>query len=317
MCFSCFSYSRFLYHRWYPVEGRCGNLPCPPFSENRELACVVCSLPNNMTGSSYIHWGRSDCPSSSKQIYTGYSVGAAILTTGGGANPLCVVQSPVYGQHSGIQNTGSSVVGAIYGTSGYGIRQLAKLHGQTIPCTLCLAVNRSIAFYYPGQSNCPSRFELAYSGYMFAALYSQQKSNWLCISQQAKGISGKSNFKQAVWYPTEIHCSGMTCGSSEGSYIGNRELTCAVCVSDSARISSMYVDWGRKTCTESDETVYSGFVAGSDDSASGNGANLNCMPVQASYADHDDGDQNGAQLSGFEYEYGSLTNYEVRHICNC
>ena len=28
---------------FYSVEGRCGALPCPPYVDGRELACVVCS----------------------------------------------------------------------------------------------------------------------------------------------------------------------------------------------------------------------------------------------------------------------------------
>ncbi|SEH08904.1 hypothetical protein [Candidatus Venteria ishoeyi] len=28
---------------WYPVEAECGSLPCPPYVQNRELSCVVCS----------------------------------------------------------------------------------------------------------------------------------------------------------------------------------------------------------------------------------------------------------------------------------
>ena len=28
---------------FYPVEGRCGSLKCPPYVEGRELTCVVCS----------------------------------------------------------------------------------------------------------------------------------------------------------------------------------------------------------------------------------------------------------------------------------
>ncbi|KAI8507943.1 hypothetical protein Bbelb_141830 [Branchiostoma belcheri] len=28
---------------FYPVEGRCGSLPCPPYVEGRELTCVVCT----------------------------------------------------------------------------------------------------------------------------------------------------------------------------------------------------------------------------------------------------------------------------------
>ena len=28
---------------FYPVEGRCGSLPCPPYEETKELTCAVCS----------------------------------------------------------------------------------------------------------------------------------------------------------------------------------------------------------------------------------------------------------------------------------
>ena len=28
---------------FYPVEGRCGSLPCPPYDETRQLSCAVCT----------------------------------------------------------------------------------------------------------------------------------------------------------------------------------------------------------------------------------------------------------------------------------
>jgi len=28
---------------FYFVEGRCGTLPCPPYDDNRELSCAVCT----------------------------------------------------------------------------------------------------------------------------------------------------------------------------------------------------------------------------------------------------------------------------------
>ena len=28
---------------FYHVEPRCGSLPCPPYDEQREITCVVCS----------------------------------------------------------------------------------------------------------------------------------------------------------------------------------------------------------------------------------------------------------------------------------
>ena len=29
--------------RFYPVEGQCGSLPCPPYSRDKELSCAVCT----------------------------------------------------------------------------------------------------------------------------------------------------------------------------------------------------------------------------------------------------------------------------------
>ena len=28
---------------FYPIEGRCGSLPCPPYEETKELTCAVCT----------------------------------------------------------------------------------------------------------------------------------------------------------------------------------------------------------------------------------------------------------------------------------
>ena len=28
---------------FYPVEGVCGSLPCPPYSQDKELSCAVCT----------------------------------------------------------------------------------------------------------------------------------------------------------------------------------------------------------------------------------------------------------------------------------
>ena len=28
---------------FYPAQGKCGSLPCPPYKDNSDLLCVVCS----------------------------------------------------------------------------------------------------------------------------------------------------------------------------------------------------------------------------------------------------------------------------------
>ena len=37
------SFANILGTRFFPVEGRCGSLPCPPYEETKELTCAVCT----------------------------------------------------------------------------------------------------------------------------------------------------------------------------------------------------------------------------------------------------------------------------------
>ena len=37
------SYANIESARFFPVEGRCGSLPCPPYEETKELTCAVCT----------------------------------------------------------------------------------------------------------------------------------------------------------------------------------------------------------------------------------------------------------------------------------
>ena len=37
------SYVNILAARFFPVERRCGFLPCPPYEETKELTCAVCT----------------------------------------------------------------------------------------------------------------------------------------------------------------------------------------------------------------------------------------------------------------------------------
>ena len=309
--------------RWHSVEVKCGNLPCPPFVDDRELACVVCSLKSTVPGSAYVRWGSEACPSStsSRLVYEGYAVGSSSTSTGGGANPLCLVRQPDWGQHSDIAHSQSTIVGAIYGTSGTGLRRLYPLNNRLILCAVCLAENASSTFTLPGSRSCPESYKIEYAGFLFAAYYSHKKSNWVCVEgDEARGAATGQNRKQAVWFPTEVECGGMKCTYDDGDYVKNREVSCSVCSSQSTRMSSTYAAWGRTSCDGGGVVVYRGFAAGGSRGETGNGANLLCMPTQSDYGEHNDKDQDGARLSGYEYKSGVRTNYEVRlfeylHVC--
>ena len=55
----------------YRVETQCGSLPCPPFTEDREVACVVCAADDITNACQYYRYGKFcvlECP---KRSYIG------------------------------------------------------------------------------------------------------------------------------------------------------------------------------------------------------------------------------------------------------
>ena len=286
------------------------------------MTCVVCSPPLRKSGAIFTRWGKRTCPSKSTEVYSGRAVGSYYSSTGSGANPLCLVMKPTYLHHNDGDQSSAVLYGAQYVTSGYGLRSLQHLHYYTIPCAVCFVENNSAVIMSPGQPHCPDDYQLQYWGYLFAAHYSYQKSNWVCIDNSPETLSYYSS-SHALWYPTEVFCGGMRCGTLINSgYVQYHEVTCAVCSPSTERRSSVYVRYGRNDCPLTSSLVYAGFLAGSRSSETGSGASLLCMRSLAVHRDHNGIKQTGAYLSGFEYEtsgfglrsqaFQAVHNYEVK-----
>lgn len=229
-------------------------MPCPPYLQDRELACVVCSLPRNRSGSVYVRWGRKQCPSHAEMIYTGRVAGPSYSSTGSGANPLCLVTNPMFGDHNDKDHNGARIYGAQYATSGYGLPSLNYLSGRAIPCTLCYLNHKSSPVMIPASLVCPHHWTLEYSGYLFAAHYSHKKTNWICIDQQAESLSGSTS-SQLYMYPTEVECGSISCSHSPTGYIQDNEMACAVCRPNNDRSTAVYTRWGRNQCSSSTLTT--------------------------------------------------------------
>lgn len=287
---------------WVPTEFKCGSLPCPPYTASRKVTCVVCSPPGSRTGVVFTRWGKRSCPSSSTEVYSGRSVGPFYNAKGSGANPLCLVPIPLYFHHHDGDESPAELYGAQYATNDFGLRSLQHIHYYTIACALCFLQDKSAVIMSPGQPHCPADYRLQYWGYLFAAHSGHHKSNWVCIDYQPDTLE-YYNFAHALWYPTEVGCGGMSCGtSSNGAYMRYHEVTCAVCSLPTTRRSSVYVHYGRSDCPPSSNVVYAGFLAGSRSSEKGNGASLLCMQRLAIHREHNSQRQSGAYLNGYEYE---------------
>ena len=236
------------------MEAECGTLPCPPYVQDRELTCVVCSLPRNRSGSVYVRWGRKQCPRHAEMIYTGRVAGPAYSSSGSGANLLCLTMNPRFGDHDDKDHSGARIYGVNYATSGYGLPTLTQLHGRAVPCTVCYLNHKSSPVMVPASYMCPQHWRVEYVGYLFAAHYTHKKINWICIDQQAESLSGSTSSQSRI-YPTEVECGSISCSRSPTGYVQDKEIACVVCRPDNDRATAVYTQWGRNQCSSSTPTT--------------------------------------------------------------
>ena len=243
----------------YPTEVQCSGLPCPPYTQNRELACVVCS-PEESTGSGdvYVRWGKAVCPSNSTTIklYNGRTAVSHAGHSGGGANPLCLPMQPSYLQHNDKQQNGAFIYGAYYYTSSgppyaQGLREVSF---RRIPCSVCFTPDVHTHVMVPGRYTCPDHFKPEYYGYLFSAYYRTYSINYICVDHEPSSIGTQSG-SGASLYTVEIECGSLRCESKDGGYVANREATCVVCTPDTKRKTAVYIRWGSTTCPGKNTTI--------------------------------------------------------------
>ena len=299
----------------------CGNVLCPPYVSNREITCVVCIPPMRNTGDVYTRWGRSVCPIGAHELYKGQAVSLRYDHTGGGVNPLCITLKPSWANVSGYSD-GSQHGGKVYSAilyPGNGLPSLQHVNGRAVPCVACYVTDRQ-AFMAAGQTDCPSGWRLEYAGYLFAAYYNHQKSDWTCVDKNPESYLSSSG--SSYWYPAEIKCGTIGCSNRPGGYVANREVTCIVCSSEDTRKGSVYTHWGRGDCPVGSSLIYSGFVGGAHYSHKGSGGSLLCMRSGATYMDRNDNQQSSAYLYGVQYASsgylrGSPSNYHGYQVSDC
>eukprot|EP00117_Sycon_ciliatum_P031559 scpid66885/ scgid6088/ Fibropellin-1; Epidermal growth factor-related protein 1; Fibropellin-I; SpEGF I; UEGF-1 len=176
-------------------------------------------------GTTYTRWGRQDCPDGTERVYTGYSAGSYYAHKGGGANILCLHGEPVYGRSASHQ-WGSPVYGVTYYLSGQSQPYTgASLEGKTVPCTVCLATNRSSTVMIPARNDCPEEWHLEYHGYMMGSPYSSDyRGEHLCFDDAAEGLGPYGSPGHRI-SPVQIDLPyGLP-----SVYVDPKEITCSVC----------------------------------------------------------------------------------------
>ena len=239
--------------------------------------------PDYSSGSTYVRWGQSTCPSSSATlVYAGVAAGAPDAR-GGAANFLCLPQGATY--EEGMYASTSSEEGQLnaleYETGTFGIVSMRVLHAQSVPCALCKRRDQNAkTLLYPGGTTCPSGFAIDYRGYIMAT--PGHRGEHVCVDEAAEGIGSTVSEGGVRLKPVE-YATGTPVLPPE--YIPNAEATCVVCGSISS--GSVYTRWGRTACPASATKVYDGVVAGPSYTSSAGGANQLCMTKTPEYLTYD------------------------------
>ena len=170
-------------------------------------------------GTTFIHWGNHQCPTSSQLVYSGVVGGGNNGHLGGATNYLCLTMHPVLSNH-----TLPPGVGYLYGSE----YQTYDEHDNKDPvCAVCRSTQFSNTIMVPGTNVCTDGWHLQYSGFLMAGYYAQASgSEFICVdSSMESRIGGDANQDGRLLYFAVTRCGSLPCEP----YVHNKVVTCAVC----------------------------------------------------------------------------------------
>jgi len=191
-------------------------------------------------GTSYVHWGRSSCGPYARLLFKGYVAGSHYTHVGGGAESLCVPETPDY------LNTvdGHQLSTLLWGTE-YELQlpdysnlfstvnnKKKNLHNYDAVCALCYIPSSTDNFMVSGRPDCGegnSDFNLLYKGYLMSMYASfNARVGFICVDEAPEGRPGSESDENGnLLYPVEVddNCKSLPCPAYENFH----ELSCAVC----------------------------------------------------------------------------------------
>jgi len=180
-------------------------------------------------GVAYTRWGKATCPNitGTQLVYAGRAAGSHYTHKGGGANYICLTNTPNYlAPPSGSQSWQALLYGVEYETAGGALGPLSAVHDHNVPCAVCYASTRGTSITIPGQTTCPASWTLEYYGYLMAQHHKFHRSMHECVDANPDSVTGSSaSIDGALFYHVRAECTGIACPP----YQSMREVTCAVC----------------------------------------------------------------------------------------
>ena len=177
------------------------------------------------SGSTYIRWGRDDCPSGAVALYSGRAAGTRHDTKGGTSDHLCLPDHPRYG------SSHTESISPLYGVEyERWPTSSPRAYYDNMPCVVCYIATRSAMFVQQASYLCPSGWSREYYGYMMSEERNsnRQARSTICVDVNAEAVPGSGTSTN----PSLTYLMSVECTNSElpcPPYVDGRILSCAVC----------------------------------------------------------------------------------------
>ena len=180
-------------------------------------------------GTSYIRWGRTECPGNgSDLVYQGFAGGSSYTHTGAASSLLCLPIEPELAKFDDKELYGGFIYGTEYRESQRGDKLFqTETYLQDVPCAVCSITGRPISIMIPARTSCYPGWTLEYLGYLMSGNTGDiGASDYYCIDTSPDMVHGGSA-KQGghLLFFVESRCSLLKCPP----YKHGRELACVVC----------------------------------------------------------------------------------------
>jgi len=278
-------------------------------NHDQDAGCIVCE--HGMASSVYTQWGRKSCTNGHETIY--YGVIMAGHYTQKKSMFICVdwERAARKGSSGGNQN------GALIYTTEVEAGNAGKAYGHDIEtsCAVCAPRPKNTAVYTRwGSLKCPNGARKLYEGWVGGGNHGHNGSgaNMLCMHPIPERPDGASTGSQngALIYGTEYENTGAVDSNHD------KDAGCVVC--EKVNVGSVYVQWGRRTCTNGHKLEYFGIIMAQHYSQK-KGEFLCVDWERAFHKENNNGSQNGALLYTTEMEGGSSDEkaYPHDHEISC
>ena len=177
------------------------------------------------SGTTYIRWGRTDCPSGAVILYNGRAAGSPNHNSGGTSDYLCLPSRPRY------QTTYNDITARLEGVeyerwpSSY-----PRAGRDNMPCVVCHVPTRSAMFVQQASYLCPSGWNREYYGYMMSSKWDDPRTSTICVDASSQAVPGTGTSTNRLGlYLLSVRCPHSLSELACGPYVDGRILWCAVC----------------------------------------------------------------------------------------